>query len=116
LGLDGWRLASVEDGVIRRQLIAPMALMGQRWRNPAGPDGWAEAAEAWITPQGMAARIGWAMRSPTRLVPDLPDPRDLALRALGPEADAAILWAVARAETRAEGVGILLSSPAFNRR
>ncbi|MFN3825041.1 MAG: DUF1800 family protein [Pseudorhodobacter sp.] len=116
LGLDGWRLASFEDGVIRRQLIAPMALMGQRWRNPAGPDGWAEAAEAWITPQGMAARIGWAMRSPARLVPDLPDPRDLALRALGPEADAAILWAVARAETRAEGVGILLSSPAFNRR
>ena len=116
LGHGGLQLAAVEEGLIRRHLMAPMALMGQRWRNPAGPDGWPEAAEAWITPQGMAARIGWAMRSPARLVPDLPDPRDLALRALGSAADPAVIWAAARAETRAEGVGIVFSSPAFNRR
>ena len=116
LGLGGLHLASIEDGAIRRDLIAPMGLMGQSWRNPAGPDGWAEAAGAWITPQGMAARIGWAMRSPGRLLRDLPDPREFALQALGPGADPAVVWAAARAETRAEGVGIVLSSPAFNRR
>ncbi|MBL4915833.1 DUF1800 domain-containing protein [Tabrizicola sp. DMG-N-6] len=116
LGLDGLRLASLPDRPVQRQLIAPMALMGQRWRGPGGPDGWAEDARAWITPQGMAARIGWAMESPQRLIRDLPDPRDLAQRSLGADAGEALLWAVARAETRREGVGLLFSSPAFNRR
>ena len=35
---------------------------------------------------------------------------------LGDRASAAILWAVVRAESLAEGVGIVLSSPEFNRR
>lgn len=46
----------------------------------------------------------------------LPDPTRLAQTALGERASAATLWAVARAETRAEGVGIVFASPEFNRR
>ncbi len=49
--------------------------MGQPWNRARGPDGWPEAAGAWITPQVLAARIGWAMRLPGRMVDPLPDPR-----------------------------------------
>lgn len=95
--------------------ILPLRAMGQPWKSPAGPDGWPEDIESWITPQGLAERIGWAMRWPAQLGP-LPDPTRLAEIALGDRASAATLWAVARAETLAEGVGIVFASPEFNRR
>jgi hypothetical protein len=46
----------------------------------------------------------------------LPDPRALVDRALGPLADGRLVWAAAAAESRAEGVGLILASPALNRR
>ncbi len=95
--------------------ILPLRAMGQAWKSPPGPDGWPEDIESWITPQGLAERIGWAMRWPAMLGA-LPDPTRLAQTALGERASAATLWAVARAETLAEGVGIVFASPEFNRR
>ncbi len=117
LGLDGDGVAGLPDGAFRRRVVQPMAGMGQPFGAPSGPDGWAEEAEAWITPQGLAARVAWAMTQPSALTRGrLPDPATFAQRALGPVADDRLLWAVARAETRALGVGLVLSSPAFNRR
>ncbi len=116
LGFDGAAVLALGDGVFRKRLLLPMQAMGQPLGRPRGPDGWPEAAEAWITPQALAARIGWAMVQPARLLRDLPDPVALARRGLGEAADERLLWAAARAETRDQGVGLVLSSPAFNRR
>lgn len=117
LGVDGARVMDLPDRAFRRRLLQPMAGMGQPFGAPRGPDGWAEEAAAWITPQGLGARVAWAMTQPEALVSGpLPDPIALAERALGPAADARLLWAAARAETAAQGVGLVLASPAFNRR
>lgn len=116
LGLAGRDVAALPGKVLGRHVGAALAGMGQPWQAPRGPDGWPEAPEAWITPQGLAARISWAMQAPVRLVAALPDPVALAGRALGGRADAALLRAVAQAEDRREGVGLVLASPAFNRR
>ncbi len=94
----------------------PMRLMAQTWEAPTGPDGWAEAAGNWITPQGMAARINWAMTTPERLLATLPDPRDFVHTALGEDAPAAVVFAAGASETVAEGVGVVLASAAFQRR
>lgn len=102
-------------GPARRRLVLPLRAMGQEPFRPGGPDGWEEEAQAWINPQGLAARIAWAMERPAEFV-TLPDPRDLVASALEPFADDRLAWAVAAAETRAEGVGLVLASPAFNRR
>jgi len=115
-GVTGDGLRRMGRGPFSRMLLKPMALMGQDWQQPIGPDGWAEAAEAWITPQGLGARIAWAMEVPGRLVTPMPDPVAFAKVALGPAADERLLWAVARAESKREGVGLVLASPAFNRR
>ena len=64
----------------------------------------------------MAARITWAMEVPEKLRPALPDARDFALQALGARASERLLWAVKAAETTREGIGLVLSSPEFNRR
>jgi uncharacterized protein (DUF1800 family) len=112
LGIDGTRVSAIPDGPFRKTIFNAMAAMG----HARGPDGWPEATEAWITPQLLAARVTWAMEIPARLVPDLPEPVALVTRALGSAPPEPVAWAAARAETRAEGVGVIFASPMFNRR
>ncbi len=104
----------------RRKLTAylggPLAAMGQPWLRPGGPDGWPEEAEAWITPQGLAARLQWAMSAPSVVFRGLPDPRTFLDTALGELADERLAFAAKSAETRREGIGLVLASPAFQRR
>ncbi len=116
LGVTGDALMQGGERPFRRFIIAPMQVMGQPMQGPPGPDGWPEDVTAWINPAGLAARINWAMNAPARLLPDLPDPRDLAVGALGSRASERLLWAAARAETLREGVGLVLASAEFNRR
>ena len=116
LGLRGGDVQGMAEGPFRRMILAPLAAMGQPWQAAPGPDGWAEQPEAWITPQGMAARITWAMEMPGRLVQPLPDPVTLMQTALGPRASEALIWAVPKSENVREGVGLVLASPEFNRR
>ncbi len=100
---------------MRRLFLAPLQLMGQPPGAPPGPDGWPEADADWITPQRLAARLGWAMSVPFQLRSPLPDPQDFARAALGTSLPEPVRSAAARAETRAEGIGLVLASPAFQR-
>lgn len=92
-----------------------MTLMGQSWGAPLGPDGWPEADDAWITPQRMAARLQWGMTAPFTIRRLLPDPREFVETALGRTVPEPVRFAAASAETRAEAVGLVLASPAFQR-
>jgi uncharacterized protein (DUF1800 family) len=116
LGITGETVAEWDNRTLRRVALLPMAGMGQRWQTPNGPDGWEEALDYWITPQALATRIDWAMHTPARLRPDLPDARDFVDDALAGLADDDLRRIVLRAERNAEGVGLVLASPAFNRR
>lgn len=110
------RLRDAEPGQVNRLIYQPVRAMGQFWQRPAGPDGWPEADEAWVTPQGLSARLRWAMAVPRRLLTDLPDPRGFVDDALGHAAPEPVRFAARAAETRAEAVGLILSAPAFQRR
>ena len=116
LGVDGATLMDMGEGPFRKFFFSALAGMGQPWQSPRGPDGWPEVAEAWITPQLLAARVTWAMEAPSRLVADLPEPEALVARALGTAADERVAWAAVRAETRDQGIGVIFASPMFNRR
>lgn len=98
--------ADIEDLFAR-----PLEQMGQDWLRPAGPDGFTHTAEAWITPQAMAARLAWAMTAPQRLTADLPDPRTVAAGQL----DDAARQAAAEAESRAQGIAVLFVSSSFQK-
>jgi uncharacterized protein (DUF1800 family) len=98
-----------------RDVTQPMRSMGQEWGKPGGPDGWEEAASAWINPQGMAARIRWAMARPEGFG-RLPEARQLLADVLGDHASERLIWAVNAAEDQREGVGLIFASPEFNRR
>nr|WP_183472517.1 DUF1800 domain-containing protein [Limimaricola variabilis] len=116
LGVPPETIMRPETGETRRLLQIPLARMGQRWEHPPGPEGWPEAAEAWITPPNLAERIDWAMRAPAALLPELPDPRAFARVAVGTAMPEPVAFAARAAESRAEAIGLVLASPAFQRR
>jgi uncharacterized protein (DUF1800 family) len=100
---------------MRDTMLTPMALMGQQWARPLGPDGWPEVDAEWITPQRLAARLQWAMTVPVLIRRVLPDPREFVQTALGNTAPQRVRFAASAAENRVEGVGLTLASPAFQR-
>ena len=116
LAISPERVARANERTLRRVLIAPMRFMGQPWQEPGGPDGWPEQDEAWVTPQGVAARVRWALAAPAVLRPDLPDPNEFVESALGPFATGPLRFAAASAESRADAIGLVLAAPAFQRR
>lgn len=101
---------------IKKHFMDPLRRMGQPWGDPLGPDGWPEEDEAWITPQGLATRMEWALRVPQALLPELPDPRQFVTDALGPTPPEPVRFAARAAENKAEGIALVLISPAFQRR
>lgn len=96
-------------------LHQPLMLMGQPWDRPEGPDGWPEADDDWITPQRLAGRLQWALNVPPVLLDRLPDPRDFVRDVLAPGVPEELAFAARAAETRAEGIAVILSSPTFQR-
>ncbi|WP_281967562.1 DUF1800 domain-containing protein [Roseovarius nanhaiticus] len=115
LGLVAAHIPAENAKEMNQLFLAPLELMGQPQPRPPGPDGWPEADADWITPQRFAARLGWAMTVPFQLRRTLPDPGDFARHALGPALPEPVARAARRAETRAEGIGLVLASPAFQR-
>ena len=116
LGFTGADVMAMKLGEFKRGFLFSMEQMGQRLKSAPGPNGFPEEAEAWVSPPRLAARIDWAMRMPQHLVKELPDPVLFAKGALGGNASQTLLTAASRAENRRDGVGIVLSSPEFNRR
>ena len=116
LGIAGRAAMEAPRPLLRRAVIAPLARMGQPFARPPGPDGWPEGAGRWAEPQSLAERIGWAMRAPRALLPELPDPRELAARAVPWGVPPELALAAAAAESRRDGVGLVLVSPSLLRR
>lgn len=111
----GETLATAPIKELKRALINPLQSMGQDLFHPLGPDGWSEAASDWITPPTLTARIEWASGIAKEYGQDT-DPRVLLREVVGENASQALEVAVAGAETKWEGVALLLVSPEFNRR
>ncbi|MGB0800039.1 MAG: DUF1800 family protein, partial [Planktomarina sp.] len=101
---------------VRRVFHAPLVQMGQAWIGANGPDGYPELDERWITPQGLAARLDWALMAPGEILKALPDPRKVAVDALGARLPESVKFAVSASDQRREGLALVLVSPAFQRR
>ncbi len=109
------RLEQADARAMDRLILGPLRHMGQPWRAPLGPDGFAEDDAQWLSAQGLGARLQWALGAPSVAVEELPDPRDFVETALGADAPAAVRFAAKAAENRREGIALVLMSPAFQR-
>lgn len=116
LGIVERNVMAFKGGQLKNTIINPLGQMGQPLIDSRGPDGWPEDAASWATPPGLAARMNWAFNAPANLRRVLPDPREFMTTALGRTASEALQWAVPKAESRREGIAVVLASSDFNRR
>jgi uncharacterized protein (DUF1800 family) len=112
--VSSWRAASVTPDDVAK--IAPILTgMGQKPFSAPSPKGWPEEAEVWCAPDAVIKRMAWAQSLAAQSLGGR-DPGALARDALGARLTPLVATAIARAETREEGLAILLLSPEFQRR
>ncbi len=112
--ISSWRAAGIAPSDLTT--IAPtMTAMGQKPFSAPSPKGWPEEAAVWCAPDAVVKRMGWSEAFAQSATNDR-DPTMLAENALGERLGPTSAKAIARAETRPEGLSILLMTPEFQRR
>jgi uncharacterized protein (DUF1800 family) len=101
-----------EDG---RVVVGALDLMGQTPFRPGSPEGWPDTADAWGGADALLKRIEWADQV-GQLAGRRADPLAIADQALGATLGDHTRTAIARAESRSQGVTLFLVSPEFQRR
>lgn len=112
--ISSWRAAGIVPSDLTK--IAPtLGAMGQKPFSAPSPKGWPEEAQVWCAPDAVVKRMGWSEAFAQATTNDR-DPMMLAQNALGDRLTPLAAKAISRAETRPEGLSILLMSPEFQRR
>jgi uncharacterized protein (DUF1800 family) len=112
--VSSWRAADTAPDDVAR--VAPILNgMGQKPFSAPSPKGWPEEAEVWCAPDAVIKRMAWSQSLAAQALNGR-DPVQLAHDALGARLTPLVATAIARAETREEGLAILLMSPEFQRR
>jgi uncharacterized protein (DUF1800 family) len=96
-------------------LLFSLNELGQRTYFAPSPQGWPDVADAWIGPDAVWKRIEWASTVAGRLGQSV-DPLALARDSYGELLSERTATAIARAESRQQGLALWLASPEFQRR
>jgi uncharacterized protein (DUF1800 family) len=96
-------------------LLGCLMTMGQPLWQPSGPNGFSDTFATWGTPEGLNARMDVAALAAAQTKP-LPDPRQFAETILASSLTPMTREAIARAETRTQGLSLALLSPELMRR
>jgi uncharacterized protein (DUF1800 family) len=98
-----------------RRALLPFETLGQRNLSPGSPAGWPDTSADWDGPSALLKRIAWADVVSQRLG-DGRHARELAPQLLGATLSGETASAIARAESGAQALTLLLASPEFMRR
>jgi uncharacterized protein (DUF1800 family) len=98
------------------QLSAIFSRMGQRPYFAAGPNGWSDIGDDWIGPDPVWKRLEFASAVSQGMANAGLNPLSVGDDILGPGFTPAARDAIARAESPAQGLALLLVSPEFQRR
>ncbi|WP_022680448.1 DUF1800 domain-containing protein [Sandarakinorhabdus limnophila] len=114
-----WLVSSLRalgrENVPPLQAIGALRELGQPVWRPGSPAGWEDDAARWAAPDALLRRVEVASRIAAPLAATL-DARSLAPRILPGTLSPATASAIARAESPAEGLALLLVAPEFLRR
>lgn len=95
-------------------VVNPLNALGQKLWDPPGPNGYPDTVAHWATPEGMKTRLYASARLAQRA--GQLEPMELLEASLGDYAPKETRQTVARAESRQQGVALLLMTPEFQRR
>ena len=114
-----WLVSSLRalgrENVPPQQAIGALRELGQPVWRPGSPAGWEDDAARWAAPDALLRRVEIASRIAAPLAASI-DARSLAPRILPGTLSPATAAAIARAESPAEGLALLLVAPEFLRR
>lgn len=96
-------------------ILGGLNTLGQPLWSPAGPNGFADNAATWVSPEGMKARLDISWQIASR-IPDMANPVDMLDKVAGAAASPETRQAIARAESKQQGLALLLMSPEMQRR
>lgn len=99
----------------KRRALQPFEALGQRNLMPGSPAGWPDSSADWDGSSALLKRIAWADVVAQRMG-DARNARDLAPQLLGATLTDDTAKAIARAESGAQALTLLLASPEFMRR
>ena len=99
----------------KRRALQPFEALGQRSLSPGSPAGWPDASADWDGSSALLKRIAWADVVAQRMG-DARNARDLAPQLLGATLTDDTAKAIARAESGAQALTLLMASPEFMRR
>jgi len=97
------------------EMLRLAAALGQPLWQPPGPKGWPDADDSWLGPSPIRERLRIAEKA-SSLTGKSADPRALAADLFGEQLSEPTAQAVKRAETREQGMVLLVMSPEFQRR
>jgi uncharacterized protein (DUF1800 family) len=89
--------------------------LGEPLWQPPGPNGFSDQADSWASAEGMKIRLDIAWQA-ARQVKDIGNPNDMLDAVIGPSASPETRQAIARAESKQQGLALLLMAPEFQRR
>jgi uncharacterized protein (DUF1800 family) len=98
----------------KRRALQAFEVLGQRALSPGSPAGWPDSSADWDGSSALLKRLAWADVTAQRL--DRRNARELAPRLLGGTLSDDTTSAIARAESGAQALTLLLASPEFMRR
>jgi uncharacterized protein (DUF1800 family) len=95
--------------------LGALNILGMPLWGPAGPNGYPDTTAAWASPEGMKVRLEICVRIADRWRDTL-NPLDLLDEIAGAAASTETRQAIARAESKQQGLALLLMSPEVQRR
>jgi uncharacterized protein (DUF1800 family) len=98
-----------------QRILGALNQLGQPFWSPAGPNGFPDDNAAWAAPEQVKLRLDIAFTI-ARQQRDPANPGDMLDEAFGPAASRATRDAVLRAESKQQGLALLLMSPEMQRR
>jgi uncharacterized protein (DUF1800 family) len=98
-----------------QQITTFLTELGQRPFTPGSPAGWPDSAASWDGGDALLKRVEWSA-AVGRVVGDRIDPSALAEAVLGTVASRATMTSIARAESGAQALALLIAAPEFQRR
>ena len=114
-------LMAARRAVTRQPLVDPgpvfggLNLLGQPMWQPPGPNGFPDITAAWASAEGMKVRLDISAQI-ARQSKEVANPSELLAGVIGEACSSETRQAVARAESREQGLALLLMSPEFQRR
>ncbi|SFN76467.1 Uncharacterized conserved protein, DUF1800 family [Mesorhizobium sp. NFR06] len=89
--------------------------LGEPLWQPPGPNGFADQTDAWASAEGLKTRLDIAWQA-AKQADDIGDPNEMLASLIGASVSAETRQAISRAESRQQGLALLLMAPEFQRR